>query len=130
MDRNIYHYFRHPSSTVSIQNKKVVDKVFTYWPQTVKAYLPYCNSQVVSNEFKIVVYKQLFGGIGKMIVLTKGLKSRFLLKQKCEKEILSVKIPFVLNIYIYLLVLTGNFNLYKFYFFYLLEPNLKLIYRK
>jgi len=130
LDRNILHYYRHSDSTVSKQNKKVADKVFTYWPQTIKAYLPYCYSNKVSNGFKFEVYRQVFGSIGKMIVLTKGLKNRIIIKKNCEKEIKPLKIPFVLNLFIYLLVLSGNFNIYKFYFFYLLEPYIKLINKK
>ena len=76
LDRDIVAYFRHPNSTVSQQNSKVVDKVFTYWPQTIKAYLPYSINHKVSKEFKVEVLKQIFWAIGKMIVLTEGFKQR------------------------------------------------------
>jgi len=122
LDKYIYHYYRHQNSTVSKDNQQQKDKVFTYWPPLIKAYLPYCKTDIVSEEFKLIVLKQIYGSIGKMIVLTSGVKNRIKMKKKCIQEIIPIKVPFIFNVFLYLIIFTGSLNLYKFYTFYVVTP--------
>lgn len=122
LNRNIYHYFRHGTSTVSVENRKVKDKVFTYWPQILKAYWPYSMKPTISKEFKAEVQSQIFWAIGKMIVLTEGRRNRNQLKKELLYEIASIRIPFVFNFFLDLMVFWNNYHFFKLYYFYVVIP--------
>ncbi len=127
IDRHIFIYNRHQNSTVSKQNAREPQKIFTYWPQYIHAYLPYILTEEVPLEFKKEVYKRLYGGFAKMIALTSGLSSRISLKRRLLIEIRPLHLPFILHFFIQLLLLTGWYTIYKIYFYYVLPVYLKLL---
>ncbi|GGK51774.1 MULTISPECIES: glycosyltransferase family 2 protein [Flavobacteriaceae] len=125
INRHIFHYYRHASSTIARENKRESEKIFTYWPQTIKAYLPYSKTTKVSEEFKLEVLKQIYGSMGKMILLTNGFRNRVKLKNKFIQEITPLKVPVFINMFLQLLVLTKSYWLYKLYVYYILDFYIK-----
>ncbi len=121
IDSYIYVYFRHPNSTVSKNNSKQV-KVFTYWHQIVKAYLPFYLNQETSLGFNRILFRQLYGYIPSMLSKTKSYKERIKLYKKAKNDIKPIKIPFLIKPFVILVALTGSVNLYKLCQYYII-PN-------
>lgn len=129
IDRHVCYYYRHTSSTVSKQNKLYPQKIFTYWPQYIKAFLPYYLHNPTPKAFDVLLYEYIYGSVAKMIVLTKGIKQRLQLKTELEKDIFPLRTPLILKPYLYVLVYAGNHFLYKVYFFYVLRVYIKFAVR-
>lgn len=127
VDRHICYYYRHEDSTVSRQNKKQPHKVFTYWTQYVKGYLPYYVNHHTPNEFKIILHRYIFGSMAKMLVLTNPMKERKHLIKQFKGDILPWKIPFLLRPFYVVLIYTGSYSLYKGFYFYILPIYLRYV---
>ncbi|MBR9758584.1 MAG: glycosyltransferase family 2 protein [Algicola sp.] len=121
IDYYVGFYYRHQNSTVSQQNRLKKDKVFTYWQQYTKAYLPYYFNNTLPDFFALAITKLIYGAMGKMIALTKGYQARVNLFYELKQDIQPVKVPVILNIILLGIVVTGSVNLYKFYFHYVLN---------
>lgn len=122
IDRNIYQYFRHEASTISLENNKNKDRVFIYWDQLVNAYLPYSLETKTSDTFKCIVKKQVFSSIAKQLVLTKGLILRKRLFDKLKNELLPIKTPLLFVSFYKLLMIVPSLFLFKFFVFYIVTP--------
>lgn len=121
IDTNIYHYFRHSNSTVSIDRRKQKPRVFRVWPALVNVYLPYLLDKPVTNRFKNIVYSQVYGAMGKMLLFTNASDERKKLLSNRKKDIAKLKTPFLINLFLKILVLMPNNTLYKFYSFYIVR---------
>jgi len=126
LDKNILLYYRHQSSTVSIQNQSQA-KVFTYWEPLIHEHIPYMVSQDVPVVFKRKVLERVYSYMPEMLALTKGYSNKKQLEHKLLYEIKPLTIPVLLKPFIGLIGLTGNRNLQKFYVYYLLKNYIKYV---
>lgn len=126
VDTYVGFYYRHKNSTVSKQNRLKKDKIFTYWQQYVKAYLPYYLKTTLPNFYAIALTRLIYGAMAKMIALTKGFRPRVKLLMQLKQDIFPIRLPFILNGLLLGIVLTGSINLYKFYFHYVLNKFITL----
>lgn len=121
IETNIYHYFRHSNSTVSLDNRKQRSKVFTYWPPLVKVYLPYVLDQEVSQRFKNIIYGQIYGSMGKMLLFSNSIVERKQMLSNNIRDVNVLNIPFLISLFLNVLVFIPNKILYKFYWFYIVR---------
>lgn len=129
LDIPVLVYYRHTNSTVSTNNKKIKQKVFTYWEPLVKEHIPYSLQTKVPLAFKQDVHKKMLGYIPKMYAHTKGFKNRNNLKNKVLQEIKPLTIPTLLKPFIFGIYVTGSKTLYKMYFHYILKPYLNKLFK-
>jgi len=122
IDKYIMLYYRHADSTVSKQNKVQPHKVFTYWEPLIKEHIPYYSTHETPLEFKKKILIRAYGYPAKMIALTKGFNKRCELKATLISQIRPIKTPVLHRPFISLIVLTGNINVYKMYFYYVVKP--------
>ena len=130
LDRYIYMYYRHEASTVSKSNKANVynDKVFTYWSQYLKGYLPYYYSQKnLPKGYEIELVKCIYGSMGRMLLKTSTIKARRLLYTKLKQDIKPLKVPFLYHLFLVFILYSHSEWIYKFYVFYILEPTLRFV---
>lgn len=119
IDRYIYLYLKHGASTTDIVKKKT-DRSFMQWPRFTKSHLPFYLNNSVPLDFKRILFKGIYGSMGRMINLTKGYKNRKRLKYQLLKDILPLKTPLLLNLYLEVLVIFNSSFVFKLYIYYFL----------
>ena len=129
IDKYIYLYFKHDTATTHII-KKTTDRSFMQWPRYTKSHLPFYLNNEVPLEFKKILFKGIFGSLGRMLNLTEGIKKRWSLKQKLYSETSPIKTPWILKRYLDLLVVFNFSYVYKFYIYYLIPKLLPHIIKK
>lgn len=118
IDRYIYLYFKHNTSTTDAVKKKK-DRSFMQWPRFTKSHLPFYLENPVPMEFKKILFKGIYGSMGRMLNLTIGFENRRVLKEQLFKDIRPLKTPWLLKRYLYILMLFNSSYAYKFYIYYL-----------
>ena len=126
LDMYVYLYFKHAESTIE-QSKRQMPRPFMIWPRLIKEHIPFYLENKDEREFKKLLFRQLYQGIGKQIFLTKSLKERKKLKQKLIKEISPLKLPFSIRAYLSVLVVLPYSFVIKFYGYYLVPHFIKKI---
>lgn len=123
LNKNVYAYIKHSSSTMQ-ETKKKISVEQMQWPRLTKSHLPFYidHQKRLPIEFYQVLEKRIFSYIGKLILQTKGINNRLKLKLKLEKDIVPVKLPLIINLYLILLAFIPAKIVLKFYLYYLL-PN-------
>jgi len=129
LDRYVYLYYRHADSTVSKTNQNNVrnDKVFTYWPQYIKGYLPYYYRKVLPEGYRLELIKRIYGAMGRMLLKTPGFKARCALYSTLKVEIAPLKVPLLYRLFLIAIICSHSVWVYKFYVFYILEPTLRFV---
>jgi len=123
LDRCVYAYVKHNNSTTQKTKKKEsVERM--QWPRLTQSHLPFYlnNQKTLPLEFYQVLEKRIFSNMGKIIKQTNRIGDRLRIKLKLEKDIKPVKLPFVINLYLLLLIIIPASIILKFYLYYLL-PN-------
>jgi len=121
LDKYIYAYYRHLDSTMSKVNS-LYEKVLLHWPQYTKIHIPYFFKNKTPKEYKVILEKWVFVSIAKMLFLLKNKKDRQVLFEKLKKEIAPLKVPFLIDIHLKILVATNSEFLFKLLIYYLI-PN-------
>lgn len=129
IDRYIYLYLKHGTSTTDLVKRKI-DRVFMQWPRYTKSHLPFYLDHNVPNEYKRLLFKKLFGSMGRMLQLTKDIKKRRSLKRRLIKDIEPIETPWALKLYLDILVHFNSSKLYKVYVYYLIPHLLPQIINK
>ena len=124
LDKNIFLYYRHAKSTVSKQNEKQI-KEFAYWEPLIHEHVPYLLSHKVPIAFKKMVLVRVYSYTAKMLASTKTYSKRQELLDKLLEDIRPLKIPLVLKPFISLISASGSLNLYKVYYYYVLNHYMK-----
>lgn len=119
IDKYVFLYFKHGSSTTDIIKRKT-DRSFMQWPRFTKSHLPFYLNHSVPMEFKEILFRTIFASMGRMINLTQGLKARKSLKNQLFDDIESIKTPWFLKKYLAVMVFFNFTYVYKFYIYYLL----------
>ena len=120
INQYIYVYFRHSESTVSKTNKKEL-KVFSYWPRIYKGHIPFYLKEDTTKEFKILLFRKIYGSMAKMICFTPQINQRIKLKKRLYFETERIKKPFWVDFYINLIVITKSKFFYKFFVHYVMK---------
>jgi len=103
LDMYVYMYFKHAASTIQT-SKRQMPRAFMAWPRLVKEHLPFYLSNEVPARFESLMFAQLFQSMGRQVQFTKGLWNRHLLKKSLVNELSAVRIPFLIRIYLAILV--------------------------
>ena len=119
IDRYIYLYLKHGKSTTDLVKKKM-DSTFMRWPRFVKSHLPFYLNHQVPIEFKRILFKGIYGSMGRMLNLTQGFMERGRLKKQLFKDIKPLKTPWLIRIYLNILVVFSFSYVFKFYVYYLI----------
>ena len=104
LDMFIYLYFKHEASTTQ-SVKKNTSRAFMVWPRLVREHLPFYLEHETPLRFKTLLFAQLFQSIGRQILFTKGFSNRLHLKRKLLSELKTIRIPFIIRVYLPILVL-------------------------
>lgn len=126
IDKYIYLYFKHGSSTTDLVKKKT-DSAFMQWPRYTKSHLAFYLNHPVPEEFKKELFKRIYIHFGKMLYLTDGIKNRKALKEQLLVDIEKVKTPWHLKRYLDILVRFNSSYVYKFYIYYFVPKLLPYI---
>lgn len=126
IDKYVYLYLKHDSSTTGVLKKKK-SREFMQWPRITKSHLPFYLAGSANQEFGSILYKKIFSSIGKMITDESKLADRKLLLGKLFNDIKEIKIPYFVKIYLNLLVKYPSNTLLKFYLYYIVPNSIKII---
>jgi len=126
LDMYVYLYFKHAESTIE-QSKRQMPRPFMIWPRLVNEHIPFHLKHKEETEFKKLLFKQVYQGIGKQLFLTEGLQNRKVLKKKLINEIKPLKLPSSIRFYLSILVLFPFSYVIKFYGYYLVPHFIKKI---
>ncbi|MCR8666359.1 glycosyltransferase [Aestuariibaculum sp. M13] len=118
LDTYVYLYFKHENSTIQ-QSKSKMPRAFMIWTRLVKAHIPFYLSYKVPLKFKQLLYSQLCQSMARQLCFTQGLLQRHFLKNKLLLEIAPLRVPFIIGLYLSILVLLPWTILRKFYGYYL-----------
>jgi len=124
IDKYVYLYVKHSSSTTDVVKKKK-SRDFMQWPRMTKSHLPFYLDGKGNDEFQKILLKKIYSSIGKMIQETKKKSEREKLKAKLYQDIAPLKIPLILRKFHNLLIKAPNKNLLKIYLYYLVPLSLK-----
>ena len=126
IDKYIYLYLKHDSSTTDILKKKK-SREFMQWPRFIKSHLPFYLSGNANKEFGKILYRKIFSSMGKMICEKKTYQQRKnVFKQLCQ-DIQPLKTPSLLKSVLKILVVLPQGHLLKFYLYYLVPAESKKI---
>ncbi|HIB37501.1 glycosyltransferase family 2 protein [Mesonia sp.] len=126
IDKYIYLYLKHDSSTTDILKKKK-SREFMQWPRITKSHLPFYLSGNANSEFGKILYRKIFSSMGKMICEKKTFQQRKnVLNQLCQ-DIRPLKTPSLLKSALKILVVLPQGYLLKFYLYYLVPAESKKI---
>lgn len=126
IDKYIYLYLKHDSSTTDILKKKK-SREFMQWPRITKSHLPFYLSGYANKEFGKILYRKIFSSMGKMICEKKTYQQRKnVFKQLCQ-DIQPLKTPSLLKNALKILVVLPQGHLLKFYLYYLVPAESKKI---
>src|SRR5690606_1115777 len=114
LDRYVYLYFKHASSTIQT-SKRQMPRAFMVWPRLVKEHLPFYLSHEVPKRFETLLFSQLFQAMGRQLVYTRGYAKRRQLKKELLDELKAVKIPRVISRYLTILALCPWGGIHKVY---------------
>ena len=126
IDKYIYLYLKHDSSTTDIL-KKEKSREFMQWPRITKSHLPFYLSGNANKEFGKILFRKIFSSMGKMICEKKTYQQRKnVFKQLCQ-DIQPLKTPSLLKSILKILVVLPQGHLLKFYLYYLVPAESKKI---
>ena len=126
IDKYIYLYLKHDSSTTDILKKKK-SREFMQWPRFIKSHLPFYLSGNANKEFGKILFRKIFSSMGKMICEKKTYQQRKnVFKQLCQ-DIQPLKTPSLLKSVLKILVVLPQGHLLKFYLYYLVPAESKKI---
>ncbi|WP_299226429.1 glycosyltransferase family 2 protein [uncultured Psychroserpens sp.] len=118
IDMFVYLYFKHENSTIEISKKKM-SRAFMVWPRLVHEHLPFYLNHKTPDQFRVLLFKQLYRSMGRQLKSTKDISNRIALKKQLFHDVSSIKIPFIIRIYLSILI-TLPFNiLLKIYVYYI-----------
>lgn len=118
LDAYIYLYYKHATSTIE-QFKEKTSRASLQWPRFVKEHLPFYLENKHEIEFGKKFLRQLYHILGKQIYHTKGFAKRYAFKNQLLSEIKAVNPPFIIRLYISVLVLFPFSSVLKFYSYYI-----------
>lgn len=124
LDTYVYLYFKHEGSTIQT-SKRQMARAFMIWPRLVKEHLPFYLNHEVPLKFKQLLYSQLFQAMARQLYFTKGLKHRYRLKQQLLEEIKPLPVPFLIRLYLAILVVLPWSVLRKVYGYYIVPYIIK-----
>lgn len=104
--------------------------MFYTWTRIIKEHLPFYRDHETPLEFNKILIKQVFGSMGKLIFYTKGFKQRV---EKFKEIIIDIKplsLPFLLQSYLWLIILFPLSYIHKFYLYYLVPFCMKKYLKK
>ena len=118
LDTYVYLYYKHDGSTIQTFKRKT-PRAFMIWPRLVKEHLPFYLNHEVPLKFKQLLFRQIFLSMAKQICFTGGFMERSKLKQRLLKEVSPLKVPFLISLYLAILVRWPWSGLRKVYGYYL-----------
>ncbi|MCX7549061.1 glycosyltransferase family 2 protein [Xanthomarina sp. F1114] len=124
IDTYIYLYFKHEVSLIQGVKRKM-PRAFMVWPRLVKEHLPFYFENKTPARFKSLLFSQLFQSMGRQIVFTKGYTNRKQLKQQLEKDLKAIKIPWIIRLYLSILVILPIETLRKVYGYHVVPYSVK-----
>jgi len=124
LDRYVYLYFKHTKSTIQ-QAKRSMPRAFMVWPRLVKEHLPFYLEQETPKRFQELLFSQLFQSMGRQLVFTKGFVTRSRLKRELYNQLKDVSIPFLIRLYLSILVILPLEVLRKVYGYYVVPFTVK-----
>ena len=124
LDMYVYLYLKHDSSTT--QNaKKNTPRAFMVWPRLVKEHLPFYLEHAVPHRFKTLLFAQIYQSMGRQILFTHRFQDRMDLKKRLLSEVEAIKVPFLIQFSLSILVFFPFENLGKIYRYYLVRRIIK-----
>lgn len=124
MDSYVYLYFKHENSTIQT-SKRQMERAFMIWPRLVKVHLPFYLDHKVPLKFKQLLYSQLFQSMGRQLYFTEKLRERYQLKKQLVLDIHSIKLPFLIQFFLWILVFCPWSIIRKFYGYYMVPYVIK-----
>ncbi len=118
LDSYIYLYFKHTTSTIE-QFKDVTSRAVLQWPRFVKEHLPFYLAHQQEVEFGKKFKLQLYNLMAKQIYHTKGFSKRHSVKQQLLSDVKDIDLPFLIKLFLNLLVLFPFSYVLKFYSYYI-----------
>ncbi|WP_435139235.1 glycosyltransferase family 2 protein [Formosa sp. A9] len=118
LDKYVYLYFKHDNSTIEI-SKRNMSRAFMMWPRLCLEHLPYYLQQKTPLRYKTILFSQLYQNMARQLVCTHGRAKRIDLKKQLENDIRSVKLPWLINLYLNVLVTFPIEVVRKFYAYYI-----------
>ncbi|WP_026753221.1 glycosyltransferase family 2 protein [Sediminibacter sp. Hel_I_10] len=124
LDRYVYLYFKHESSTIQT-SKRQMPRAFMVWPRLVKEHLPFYLTNEVPICFKHLLFTQIYQSMGRQIEYTKGLSERKKLKSVLLDDINSINVPVLIKFYLNILVFFSFAPVRKIYSYYIVPAVIK-----
>lgn len=124
LDMYVYLYFKHETSTIQTAKRKM-NRAFMLWPRMVKAHLPFYFEHEVPLKFKDLLFGQIYNAMGKQIYHTKGVSNRIKKRKELINDISPIKLHWLLNFGLYMLVFMPTKVFMKLYNYYLVPSVLK-----
>jgi hypothetical protein len=118
LDTYVYLYYKHQNSTIQ-QTKHSGGLIFHTWNRLTKEHLPFYLHNKVPDQFKEILFRQLFSIMGKLIYYTEGFNNRRKRNKVLLKEIRPVIVPFYIKFYLAILVFLPFKPLLKLYVYYI-----------
>lgn len=107
VNTNVYYYHRHDNSTVSKSNE-LQERLYIYWEQYVKHYIPFSHAHVWPDEFYELLKRKVFSSLSKIVQRESNYKNRREIFDRLKIDIKPLKLPWWLNICVYIIALTGS----------------------
>ena len=118
LDMYVYLYYKHTDSTIDSFKKKI-HRSFMQWPRFVKEHLPFYLENETPLEFNKMFFNQLYQIMGKQVYFTKGVFKRNSIKNRLLDDIKTVRVPFLIRLFLSILVVLPFSYVIKFYGYYL-----------
>ena len=118
LDMYVYLYYKHTDSTIDSFKKKI-HRSFMQWPRFVKEHLPFYLENETPLEFNKMFFNQLYQIMGKQVYFTKGVFKRNRIKNRLLDDIKTVRVPFLIRLFLSILVVLPFSYVIKFYGYYL-----------
>lgn len=113
----VFHYYRHPKSTVT-KNNAIKSRTQTYWEQYLNLYIPYYHNKKTIAAFDELLHRKLKGSFLKLILEGKTYGRRKEIQHQLLKQLETTKPFFIFKLLSDILVLTGSVFLYKLIVYY------------
>ncbi|WP_242202507.1 glycosyltransferase family 2 protein [Aestuariivivens insulae] len=120
-DAYVYLYRKHNLSTTQ-KAKKQESMIFHTWKRLVLEHLPFYVKYEPLLAYKRILFHGIFSAMGKLIFYTKGLHKRVGLVKQIHQDIVPIRLPFYITLYLWLLVLLPIKILLKVYVYWIAKP--------